>query len=401
MAKKKFKAAEWSNLHSLLDSKGESDFGLPGARDNSVIIGTFNIRELGKVSNRSDFAWDFLRKICSRFDLLAIQEVADNLEGINHLKNLLGDKYGMVVSDVTGVFPGERGNAERLAFLFKWERIERTELASDITYDRSRVVNTLFDKRKSFSDDWETHIRALGELEEKERAAIAAGKRKPPKPPIGLSEFVTFIRQPHCASFKVKSKSNQPPIDFLAINAHLLYGTKAQERRVEFEALLDWLCIRAKQADRLYHKNLILLGDCNLEFETMNIKRLEIDNRLKSLNQKVLRSKKAAKANFPLLTPHPTSGELRTNARLEQTYDQIGIFLHDDRLPNSDENDTAGQTGDDNYNYGVFNFTELISGALFTKKYNDLTKTQKDHVIKCSQWEISDHLPAWIRLHVP
>ncbi len=401
MAKKKFKSTEWNELHSLIDSKGQTDFGLPEARHNSVIIGTFNIRELGKVANRSASAWEFLRKICSRFDLLAIQEVADDLEGINHLKKLLGTEYGMIVSDVTGTFPGDQGNPERLGFLFKWKRIERTELASDITYDKSKVVTTLFENRRKFADAWDVHLVALGELEEKIRTAIAAGKRKPSKPPIVLPEFVTFIRQPHCASFKIKSNTGKPDIDFLAVNAHLLYGTNARERRQEFEALLEWLCIRAKQAPKLYHKNFVLLGDCNLEFEQMSIKRNEIDDQLKKLNTEKLRSSKAAKANFPLLTPHPKWGELRTNARLEETYDQIGLFIHDNRLPVSDNNYTAGQTGDDNFNYGVFNFTELISEALYKKKYNNLTKTQKQYIIKCSQWEISDHMPAWIRLPIP
>ena len=154
----KFSTEQWK----IIDGTGPLEpFGLPERRRKSVVIGTFNIRKLGAIKNRSPQAWSFLSRICSHFDLLAVQEVIDNLEGLRHLRQNLGDDYGAVVSDVTGglfnpqdVIKGKRGNNERLAFLFNWKRIRRTELASDISYDRTDIIGKLFNDRAQYAESW-------------------------------------------------------------------------------------------------------------------------------------------------------------------------------------------------------------------------------------------------------
>lgn len=397
----KFSTSEWNKIESLADTKAEK-FGLPKRRNKSVVLATFNIRKLGKKKKRSSQAWKFLVRACSRFDLLAIQEVMDDLEGLRHLrKELGGDKIGLVVSDMTGVLPGETGNAERLAFLYRRSRIQRTELASDITYDRTKVVRTSFENRAPLQRAWENHIEDIGAWEEKARIAKEAGKKKPRKPSIVLPTFLTFIRQPHCASFEITPRSNAKPIEFLLVNAHLLYGTNKEERRWEFEALIDWLTIRAKQRERTYVDNLVMMGDCNLEFESIGKKRQEIDADLKRLNETVLAGKKAAKVNFPLLTGHPEHGELKTNARQSQTYDQIAIFAHDKRLPTPEDNKKAGTQGADGYDYGVFRLTDLFAQALHGRDFGDLTKSQQERILSRCGHDVSDHMPAWFRLPIP
>lgn len=400
-----FTSNQWQRINDVDDWHA---FGLPRRRSKSVVIGTFNIRKLGALKNRSDEAWQFLADTCAPFDLLAIQEVMDDLTGLRKLKAALGSKWGLVVSDTTGgafnrteLIQGKRGNPERLAFLFRWDRVQRTELASDISYDRSDVVNRIFRRRLDYSATWDTHLGDLGKWEQKCVFAKSAGKRKPSRPPIELPDFLTFIRQPHCASFEVLPKAGADPLRFLAINAHLLYGVNPEERRWEFEALIDWLSIRAKNAKRMYYPNLLLLGDCNLEFERFNLTRTEIDDRLKLLNSTVLKSGTAAKVNFPLLTPHPTRGELRTTARLTQTYDQIGIFSHDAGWPDVSANNTAGQGGADGYDYGVFKFTDLFAHALHQRGFVDLPQSTRKALIKNCEHDVSDHLPAWVRLPIP
>lgn len=202
-------------------------------------------------------------------------------------------------------------------------------------------------------------------------------------------------------SFRVKAKADVAPYEFLVVNAHLLYGKNAEEREWEFMALLDWLTVRAKKAETLYHKNLLLLGDCNLDFDDkVTVMRDVIDERIKKLNKNVLKSKKAAVANFPLLTPHPQHGVLRTALRQKETYDQIGIFCHDKCLPNPEHNKTAGQQADE-FDYGVFNMAQLIAHALHGQDLSSLTKSQLKAIYKKAEFDISDHMPAWIRLKNP
>ena len=394
-----FSTQQWISINKHFKNFA-SRYDFPERRDDSVLLATFNIRKLGKKENRSIQSWAFLNKVLLQFDLIAVQEVMDDLSGFEFLVSSLGDDYGMVVSDVTGAKPGSSGNTERLGFIFNWRRIERTALASDITYDRSEIARNLYEHQSDFNNAWLKYTQKLKKWEQKVIENKAAGKRAPAKPALELPRFVSFIRQPHCVSFRIKAKNNAVPFEFLVINAHLLYGKNKIEREWEFRALLEWLTIRAKYIDKLYHPNLLLLGDCNLDFDNINIMREEVDAFLKSLNKTVLKSRKAATANFPLLTPHPQKGILVTALRQKQTYDQIGLFAHDKRLPDPDDNDNAGQTSG-SYDYGVFNMANLIANALFDRDITDVTSAQKKEIYKKSEFDISDHMPAWMRLKIP
>jgi len=394
-----FSNQEWQKISTLFSQSAET-FGFPQRRQNSVVIGTFNIRKLGKIEKRTPQSWELLKNIIARFDLIAIQEIMDDLSGLENLLSLLGDNYGMVVSDVTGAKPGARGNAERLGFLFNWQKIERTALASDITFDRSEITQNLYTNRTAFGKAWTMHTQKLKTWQEKVISNKAQGKKSPSKPPIELPKFVSFIRQPHCVSFRIKGRGNTDPLEFLVVNAHLLYGKNKQEREWEFRALLEWLTIRAKYIDKLYHPNILLLGDCNLDFDNVSAMQQDIDDFLKGLNKTVLKSKKAAEANFPILTAHPQHGVLKTALRQKQTYDQIGFFSNDPRLPKPEDNITAGSTSN-GYDYGVFNIANLVANALHGNNIDQITTAQRKAIYKKAEFDISDHMPVWVRIGVP
>ncbi len=109
------------------------------------------------------------------------------------------------------------------------------------------------------------HQAALAKWKTRVAEAEKAGKKKPGKPPIELPEFVTFIRTPLCASFHIDAKPE--PLEFIAIAAHLLYGTSKVERQWEFDALMGWVLERARHADRMYYPDMLVLGNMNLFFE--------------------------------------------------------------------------------------------------------------------------------------
>ena len=148
----------------------------------------------------------------------------------------------------------------------------------------------------------------------------------------------------------------------------------------------------------MYYPNLLLMGDCNLDFQKPDEERPQISAFLKSLNATHLSHHKHAKINFPFLDVHPDENQVyRTAARLEDTYDQIAIILRDKGLPDSDQNAAAGSTAN-GYNYGVFNFVELFSNALHGKNVNGLTEHQRKTLYSKFEYDVSDHMPVWIRL---
>lgn len=78
---KQFTAAEWRLIRERL-SEDPTRYDLPQREYGSVLIGSFNIRKLGSSLSRSKNSWEFLAHVCRSFDLLAVQEIMDDLSGL-------------------------------------------------------------------------------------------------------------------------------------------------------------------------------------------------------------------------------------------------------------------------------------------------------------------------------
>ncbi len=72
--------------------------GFPERREDSLLIGSFNIRRLGPEAKRTRGAWLFLAKTLQPFDLVGIQETLANDEGIRLLADLLGPAFELYYS---------------------------------------------------------------------------------------------------------------------------------------------------------------------------------------------------------------------------------------------------------------------------------------------------------------
>ena len=394
----RFSEGDWTKIRAEFDQNAAL-YGLPPRREGSMLMASFNIREMGSEANRTTAEWEFLADMLRPFDFIAIQEVGDDLSGLRRIKRLLGDKYAIVVSDVTGVYPGVPGNPERLAFVYNWEVVERREVASDITFDRTSVLNLLADNLDNFRKELKDYAK------QRQRHFKEPGKIKAPDlTKVKLPVFLTFIRQPHCVAFEIKGAEGSDPISFIAVNAHLYYGTGTQTpRRQEIGALIEWIRARLRESEHVYAPNFILLGDLNFDHNSEDDRKWS-DNFLKAYN---VAAGDEGRVNFPFLDRHRTQegllhdGEVfRTNARLNQTYDQIGLFGPDGWVWNFDQNETlpVHSLGPD---YGMFNFEELFAQALFSQRFHELSEPDRDSIWERSEHKVSDHMPIWIRLPLP
>ena len=377
-----FDADEWDRINATL-SADPARYRFPERTDGSVLIGSFNIRKLGDPANRTDEDWEFLARVCAQFDLLAVQEIMSDLGGLRRLREgiaerVAGDSSGFAaaISDETGAFAGERGLKERLGFLYRWPTVERMEIASDLTYDRTKTLAMLFENRDKLSE-------ALGD-------SADVSEFDPPF-------FITFARQPYCVAFRIPA-GRSAPYEFLAVNAHLIWAGKHKrigDRRREFEALMDLLKSRFEDDES---SNLVLMGDLNLDFDNPQRDRARIDDQIKSLNADLVAD--GAHINFPFLDPHRGQPDVfRTNARLDQTYDHIGLFARDLRLPSYDRNEQMPESTD-GPDYGVFDFMSLFSEALFDKQWDDLSRDERELLWSKSEHSVSDHMPLWLRLPI-
>ena len=389
-----FTKAEWGRIERALDAD-PARYGFPERVYGSALIGSFNIRKLGAARARSRRTWAFLARICAQFDLLAVQEVMDDLSGLRTVMEMLGPDFGMVASDKTGAFPGEPGLGERLAFVYNRRVVRRTEVATDITYDRSKLLATMAAHRDALHEDMAPVAAYQAEVD----AWKAGGRRRRPRrPKVRLPVFLAFIRAPLCVSFEVLGHPGTTPYRFMAVNAHLYFGNFIGDRRQEFDALMSWLLARANEQDKAYYPDYILLGDLNLDYDRPKTDRARVERQIKSLDGA---SAAGVNVNFPFLDPHRgRRGVFRTNARLTETFDQIGLFFRDARLPTHEQNRAMG-TRREGPDYGVFDFVGLFARALRGKAFASLPKTQKKELLSKFEHKVSDHLPLWLRLPLP
>lgn len=181
--------------------------------DATMLLATWNIRELDstKYGLRSDEAYLYLAEVIARFDVVAIQEVRDDLTGLKRLASALGRRWRWIVTDVTS---GSSGNGERMAFLYDTRTVEFSGLASEL------VLPPLADRKPS---------------EQIARTPFAAG---------------------FAAGWSV----------FQLVTVHIVYGTdqaEDEQRVAEIDAVANALADRSLDPNN-WPRTLVLLGDFNI-----------------------------------------------------------------------------------------------------------------------------------------
>ena len=410
--KSPFSPAEWTKIRKAVAADPES-YGLPQRVYGSLVLGSFNIRKLGKLitggsQQRDAKAWDFLASVCRHFDLLAIQEVMSSTEGIQHLKKLMGEEYGLIFSDTTGALPGGGGGmSERSAFIYNRSMVRRTDLVTDVTYDRWEVLNTLVQEFPGISKEITAYRAAKAQFDKDK----AAGK-KPKKPKLKMPTFLSFVRTPFAVGFEAQGFPRSEVFPFLAVCAHLLYGDSKQDRQREGAALIKWMMGKARESGTK-PMNLALFGDLNLDYDKPAKDLERIGAMVAQENKKADRS---VELSFPFLFPHPQTKQIlppdgdvfRTNISLNQTFDQIGILTTDTRLkkrlattPKGHMNPGAWGVLPEGPDYGVFNFSELFARTLMGKTFAELKGKEKTNFVARYSFRVSDHMPIWYRFPLP
>ena len=148
------------------------------------------------------------------FELVALQEVRDNLVGLRAVQANLPKHYRALFSDTAG-------NNERMAFLYDSRKVSPLEEIGEIGFSP------------------------------RELAAVRAAEVGEP--------FVSFDRTPHLAAFEAGQAR------FLLANVHLYYGTatELERRAAEAFAVASW-AERRQGEKHTYNKNVLALGDFNL-----------------------------------------------------------------------------------------------------------------------------------------
>ena len=189
--------------------------GVPHKATNKLLAATWNLTNFG-IQDRLDNDFALMAEVISWFDLVAIQEIADDLAHLRLLMNNLPSTYEVIISDIGG-------NDERAGFLYDSGKVERLELAAEVAVPPS-------DQR---------YIRMRG----------VSGA------------FKGFDRNPYAVAFRAGA------LEFTAVSAHLFFGSNAyydeDRRSLEAYALARWADQRHK-APGAYSQNILVMGDLNL-----------------------------------------------------------------------------------------------------------------------------------------
>jgi hypothetical protein len=233
--------------------------GQPG----QVLIATWNIANLG-VHRRRQSDINVIAAILSWFEIVAIQEVADNLDDFLSVVDALPNDFSCVFND-------RAGNDERSAYI----------------YDTRRV--SLGPK--------------IGEV------VIVESDRRYVRLPGIQRKFNGFNRNPYLVSFRVENT------DLLIANCHLYYGpsgTQAERdasmehRQLEAYAISRYCDLR-RDDSHAWTRNILAVGDFNLPQAQPG------DPIFDALTNRGLR-----------LPPHTT--RIPTNVSNDADYDQITVF---------------------------------------------------------------------------
>ena len=184
----------------------------PSAKDKTINLATWNIRDFGK-KPRLKQSIHYIAEMLSNFDLIAITELRKNLTDLKKVLDILGPHWDVVYSDYVADWGG---NWERFAYVFDTRVVKFTGLAAEA--DAPRKKNQTTKEYVSQFDWW---------------------------------------RKPYIASFSAGN------FDFVLMSVHIRWGKNKSDRIKPLKLLAKWIDKRSRDIHGT-DNDIILMGDFNI-----------------------------------------------------------------------------------------------------------------------------------------
>jgi endonuclease/exonuclease/phosphatase family metal-dependent hydrolase len=191
---------------------------IPARDDEHLLLATWNIANLGAADQvREPACFDLLAEVVGWFDLVAVQEVRDNVrDGIRQVHARLPGSWRVLFSE-------DDGNNERMGFL------------------------------------WDSNVVQLGDLVGK--AVIEPNKLRS----AGGPDFRGFSRTPYVASF------HSGGLVLAIVSVHSIFGKENNRadmlRRLAETRAIGWWCAQESTSRHRYTTDILALGDFNTPSE--------------------------------------------------------------------------------------------------------------------------------------
>ncbi len=106
--------------------------------DQNLLLASWNIKNFGRLHDRTPESLYYIAEIISAFDIISIQEINGNLSHFKKIMRLLGSDWKYTLSDVT---EGSSGNDERFGFIYDSRRVTHSGLSGEIVIPPELLSN--------------------------------------------------------------------------------------------------------------------------------------------------------------------------------------------------------------------------------------------------------------------
>lgn len=109
---------------------------------DTLLLATWNVRDFDSnkfgQGPRLAESYHYISEVISSFDLVALQEVNEDMRPFEKVMGLLGPSWKYIATDIT---EGRSGNGERMVFLFDSNKVQFKHIAGELVLPNSSLVN--------------------------------------------------------------------------------------------------------------------------------------------------------------------------------------------------------------------------------------------------------------------
>lgn len=315
---------------------------IPERAADRLLLATWNVANFD-VQDREPAHLELIAEMVSWFDVVALQEVRDDLSGMRHLKTLLPDSWRMVFSEAGG-------NDERQAFVWNSDSVQLGEKIGKLAVPRPQLEN------------------AFG------------------------SDISAFDRTPYIVSFI----AGKLTLVLVGVHSYFGKGKDAMPKRVAETRAIAWWCDKRRKDPQAYSRDIIALGDFNMPkaragdpvFDELTERGLRVPEYESRIGTDTTRARQ-----FVELEAQGERVPVGSTISSDSQYDQFVI------APEHTGVDIVGRPG-------VFDFDAVLFSTLWkalpwprTRPTKHVPEVQRElDYDSYVRWAISDHRPLWLQL---
>ena len=109
---------------------------------STLLLATWNVRDFDSnkfgQGPRIAESFHYIAEVVAAFDLVAMQEVNEDMGPFEKVMDLLGPSWRYIATDIT---EGPSGNGERMVFLFDSNKVQFKHIAGEIVLPKSSLID--------------------------------------------------------------------------------------------------------------------------------------------------------------------------------------------------------------------------------------------------------------------